>query len=169
MLFGQLDNVIVGFDTQSPSAKTALLPQVAIRENGTTITTTSGSAFASEGFSDGVVQGITFQSTDANATTVDIENYYDLDIFASVGPNTAHVALHDVNTIGGKQGLGLCLDSSTQCDTIMTVGGTFRDAEIGWARRRGGFGYVSVRHTRAAARIWQTRHRAKKSNSHIPA
>ena len=74
---------------------------IAGENNGVEIETSAGSAFATEGFAGGFIQGISFKSMDATATVVDIENYFDA-LSGSVGPNTVHSVLQDVSTEGGS-------------------------------------------------------------------
>ncbi len=111
-------------------------------EDNNAILSGDGSVFTTEGMAHSVIQGIKFATSSTTETTVDIENRYDHVGQASVGPNTVHIVVHDVDTVGGQHGLGLCLESPTQCDTIMSVNGSFNNAEVGWAV--GGFNALGL-------------------------
>ncbi|MCP3999214.1 MAG: hypothetical protein GY722_29735 [bacterium] len=127
------------------------------------------SVFETESLAFSAIQGITFEAAsyatgiceknDPSDPDIDCDTSLDcdgncedatqgstvrLENLEGFGRNTAFVSFHDSRFIGGRHGLGICMNSNEMCDTIMVVGcesgesctsmgPTFSDSFLGFA------------------------------------
>jgi hypothetical protein len=94
-----------------------------------------GGVFVSQGIAQATIEGLTFQATPFDRSNPGrvTEAAFALENDPKVGHATQGVSFYDVVFDGGRQALGIGLESRSNCSENLIVDGVFRNAHVGLA------------------------------------